>query len=550
MLNRSFLAGSLLVVLLLIAGCEANQLVDENYTEVVPPGEDGRERPEIPRTDPPDVERLYPEPSHRYPAELRQFLTVQSRTRASEQGIIVGDYEEPFLIGMKIEELIPGLGRGSMEMLTPQLVIADNGATFEVESFLRFDFEENSTGELKYEVDPDSEVLEPYLFFEEEKPMFEYAYLLQEGAFPLLIGARVDFFGDDYIIHEAYNESLTLYGANVDQYLRLANGSAMSINGDTIAGTEVQVNPWGVIITYVTPYVDEDGIRVKAGEGVREKLQRPEILLHPLFDIRFDGFETSTEDQIRFKQRGDRIRVTFTNILREEIAVDLLSRDSSGALNWGSDEHPLHFKECDRSEYCIKQDDRFILTTREGVTKILEMRSASRTRLMLRELGTDETHEVKIVDTGRVDVINGTNVSRYEGMLDFGAGLHDVEVLLEEGRERIRIDMDGDGGIGSDELSIFTPFTEIELNEMKEIILRQPALNDIDEEEIIVSVTDSFLLSSNVTVEQVDDEDSYQGVTSRGAIVTLDETTDGISGEELIVSFPPAFRPGLVRILG
>lgn len=548
-MRRATFIFSLLFLLLLLSACEQNQLIDENVTPVQPPGENRTIRPDIPKGDPSDIEHLYPEPAHRYPAELRQFLNVQSKSRYAEDGVIVGSYEEPFLIGMTIGELVPMLARGSIDMLTTRMPTWQ-GRTLEAESYLRFDFDENSTGELRYEVDPDTDEREAYLFFEEEKPMFEYAYLLHEGAFPAMVGEVIDFFGDDYIIHEASNESITLYGKEKEEYLYLVNGSGLSINGDTISDTKVRVDPWSVMITYYTPTAD-DGIKVAPGEGLRQHLKRPERLLHPLFDIRFDGFEENVEDTVLFKQKSKGVEMTFTNVLGEEAKFMLLSADPTNesnetTLHWGEEGHALFFKECDSGKYCINIDDRFALLTKAGVSRILELRTVSTTFLRLIDLATGEEHRVKLVDTGDKE---GNN-SILKGMMDFGAGFHTVRVLMDKERPRICVDLDGDGGIGGDEVSLFTPFSEIEMTDDHGVILRQPETPSVDEEEILVSFTDDFLMSSNVTLGQIENEDTWEGVTQRGAIVRLEETTDGIQGERLLVSFPPEFRPGLVRIIG
>jgi len=274
------------LLLLLLAACARSQLTDGNYTDVRPPPPPDV-RPDIPRTKLPPSEPVPTKPST-LASELTPFLNTTLSIRTTRpDGILVGTDEHPFLIGEKLGERLPILTRNELSTLAmPQPSF--RGQPLHADNFLRFDFEddqEGMSGELRFRRDPDTDETRSELFFADGKPIFEYAFLLHDGNFLGLVNEQLALFGHTYVVKEAHNQSITLYGLDVDQWLVLDNGSQLEINGDRIARTKVRVDPWSIMIRYYPPDLDDGGLALTPGESLRQRLPRPEILLNPLFDI-------------------------------------------------------------------------------------------------------------------------------------------------------------------------------------------------------------------------------------------------------------------------
>ncbi len=550
---------SLLVLLFGLAACAQNQLVDNGTTTVTPPAANGSDqvRPDIPHTEPPATRPVPSEGLNPNGPIIRQFLNTTLFVRQAPGGIVAGDALHPFLFGKTIADVLPLLTRHQLTTLAgPQPSIA--GQTLRADDYVRFDFGNESSGELQYVRDPVTGVMGSELFFAEDAPMFEYAYLLQDGSFPALIGQQLSFFGHTYVVKDATNTSIELYGQNIQQYLTLANGSVLYVDGVGFAHTHVQVDPWSVMIRYLAPAPDGDGVRIGPGQTLREKLKNDSILLNPLFDIAYDGLDQSPNDTVTLRAGKNGAYIDFRDASGTPVTLPFAS-----TTGWGERGYPLHVKECaSASDYCIAVNDEFLVTTRSGLTHVFELDGASTLgdTLQLRDVATNQQYVVLPVDTHQTV----GNSSVLDGTLDLDGSAVRIAILLNESparsMTRISVDQDDDGSIdGADVPLVLNHYHEIlfpdenQTNASRWIELRSLALPGADEELLPVTITLGTATSfsvGNVTLGQVNGTDSYEGMSERGVLATLHSTDGGLTGDELTLAYPLDYRAGLVRIIG
>lgn len=543
-----------LFVLSSLASCTHNQLVDDNGTMVQPPADDGNVRPDIPRTEPPTNTPPLVPVDQGHAAIVRSFLNASLYAKTLPHGLMIGDDDHPFLFNMTIGDILPVAGRHELPVLAAPMPVWQD-RTLRAEQLIRFDFGNNTTGRLIMTRDKKTDAVIDELLFARGKPMFEYAYLLYDGAFPALINQELPFFGHTYQVRTATNTTIELYGKDVEQYLTLVNDSALMVNGRSFSDTHVEVDPWSVIITYTTPRIDPDGIIILPGQTLRDKLKNSSMLLNPAFDIAYDGIERPPNASLFLESYGDTMGATFHNLAGEELSLDLIGT-SYDSFRWGGDD-PLHVRECASDQYCVAPFDRFLLLSRSGVSRVLQFRgvrplgeSAS-----FQDLATGDELVVKLVDTRRNESVHRI----LDGTISADDTVYDVRVIFNEsperGGSRLRVDMDGDGAIDGQKV----PLVLLGGHELKfinasagSLTFVSPRLNELEEEDLPISVSGNDLLLSigNVTLNQIEDERTYVGASGRGVLVTLDESTDGRTGETLTLDYPPDYRAGLVRILG
>lgn len=546
-----------LVILLIVVGCASEPQL-EPAREDIPITEpiDDSLRPDIVRVDVgyDDYEQATPKdaPSR----ERRSFLDSIADYRV--EGLIAGDDRHPLLVGVALGEVLPALQRGDIPLLSFDPLIF-RGQSLRMEPLIRFDFGENSTGVLRFEKGDDN-VIESELFFLEEKPMFEYAYLLYDGAFPVMEGEEIDFFGFRYVIKEVNEQALVLHGIDHEQSLSLVNGSLLSVNGKKYADTRVFVDAYSVIIQYLAPNINNGGLILRPGEGIREKMVAP--LLNPIFDVMYEGLESNPNATLEVESIGSKARLSFFNSLGEYSKIDIAAV-KSGELVLGDGDHTYHITECTGfSDFCISVGDEFPVIARDGSTLVFEFRGVNEegnTLILSDSLG--ERHIVKVQETGN----NESGLPVLDGVFGYRGEPFRMRVLHNESIERdgsrISVDLDSSGSPNGKEVPIILFFDyELEIVNVSEekislVLLGNDVRRDIGTERIVIDlvvVGDEvhFDANGNFTLfEDEDDEELYFGMSGIGTFVTLDNVEDGL-GEELLIEYPFDYRAGIVKIEG
>ncbi len=555
---------TLLLFMLTLSSCARPQLNEEGALLVAPPPPPPVVRPDVPRTAP-LIDPLLPtqEPQ----AVLRSFLNATVFVRNAPRGLHAGDPAHPLLFGMKLGELLPRLTRHDLPLLANRMP-SSQGRPIRAEQLLRFDFGNETTGELRFSRDERHKITGSELFFERGKPLFEYAYLLFDGAFPVMERETIELLGYTYLIEEASNTTLELHGLDVEQYLLLSNGSALMINGKSYGDTLVTIDPWSIIIRYETPRIDKEGLRLKPGESLRGRLASPEILLHPAFDFAYDGIEQQAEATLTLTAYDDVVRASVFTVLGDQLTLDLVGR-KDGLLQWGDEERTLHLSECD---FCVAPRERFALLARDGVTLAFEfvgVRPLGES-VTLRDQATREEHVIQLVNSTQ----RRGNHSILEGALRLHGTAFTVRALHNEtperGGSRLAVDLDGDGVIARTNV----PFVLLhghelqfpernQTNTTRRLELVTPRFAALSEERIPIRIFlgermergPILLATENITFIPVDDDrKEWIGHSERGVRVTLRSETrlseERLEGEELEIVYPPDYRAGLVRILG
>lgn len=511
------------VILILLAACTEQQLVDDEPRDVRPPELPPITRPEIPRVD------LPPEPPRSDPGiivpEWVDFLNTEYATMQPRDGLLVGDVERPFIFGSKVGEAIPVLTRQELSMLATPSPIA-RGRPLRHEALIRFDFGEETTGELRFELDPDDEYPRSEVFFAEEEPMFEYAYLLYEGSFPILLDQEIIFFGHRYVVADVANTTLELHGVDTEQQIVLTNGSRLWWNGKRYPDTHVEVNPWGVTIRYLAP---DDGVRLRAGERLRDHLAEPGILLNDAFDIIYDGLEQNNEYIVSL-QGGETVKLSYTD--KEPRRIEIATATPDG-WRFGDEESRLVTTRCSRP--CIALGERFLLNMGDGSTHVFEWTSVSEETISLRDRTTGERHVVALEE------ISDT---RKDGTMTLYEYVHMIRVDTEQ--ELLSV---ADARYRHATIPLRDGF-ELRLDEGLEFY--SPPKGFLKEERIAIDFRNrngELLVGTDRELEQGDDSRFFIGTTTRGVMIILKDA-DGRWGEDLQILYPSDFRAGLLRVTG
>ncbi len=517
-----------ILLALLLAAC-AREGLEGEYAPVAPPPPP-ETRPEPPRVEPPAFHPAAAE--GRLAAELRPFLNATLHLRnAGPSGIIVGTQERPFLVGERLGERLPLLTRAQLSLLAePDPVL--RGRPLRAERYVRFDFGEEG-GLLTFGRDEETGRTRSSLLFPDGEPIFEYALLLHEGSLPALVGEPLAFFGHDYVVREAQNRSVTLYGLDTEQWLVLADKDPLEVNGQSLARTEVRVDPWSVAIRYYPGDPDEGGLALAPGESLRGRMRTPEALLNPLFDIIYEGLEEGSASLVQLEALRNRLLLRYTDALHGPVELAIASVEN-GSLRWGPPGAPLR-RDC--SGHCLALGDSFLVG--DPVIAIMEYRSlnAQGSEAAFEELLTGESHLVRLAERGgRLDGAFLLGERRYSftienGSLDPGWPL--------DGRLR------SSDGV---ELSLVENATGLHL------ALEQPRLPGLDAERLglalLLEEGEPRVAIDGLALLEERDEEVWRGLSGRGTIVTLDGSEDGRVGERATLSYARGARSAIVRVVG
>ncbi len=545
-----FRASVVFIGLLLLVACAQPQLAPASApAEQRVPAQQPPARPDIPRVDlPPELPYRGTEERASSglegPQEAGRDWALDWGAATQARGVVVGDAQHPFLFGMKIGDFVPVLTRAELAMLATPPPVA-YGRALHHESLIRFDFGEDTSGELRFVRDPRTGVVGSELFFAEDAPIVEYAYLLYEGSFPILLGEPLSFFGHRYRVTDVSNTTLELTGIDTEHALLLVNGSRLAVDGKRYPHTFVTVDPWSVTIRYTADDVERDGIHIRPGTSLRAQLRSPIILLNEDFDISYEGLATPRAGTIRFVAGGDNVRLVYTDLAgaRRELIIAAL-RD--GELGFGDEDTILRTAEC--AQPCIHEDESFLITGPDGTSQRFTYDSVRSDELRLRD-AHGEVHIIELEDApGYLD-----------GAASFGGRLYRVKV--DPVTHALALDLNGDGVLADTQTLILAQDgyeiqfpAEQPLHE-RLIDVVSPPLNGLRSEGVTVRLAqrDGELLvglGQGPELERSEDSRFWVGTTPRGLIVTLEDSGNGLLGDELTIKAPLGFSEGVVRISG
>lgn len=375
----------LILALLLLVACQANQLRDSNETGPVVVIDDTPARPEFNRTDlPPEPE---PEEEIIKPIPPNQSVFLVRHEHSAQ-------FRVP--LGYAFGDAYPILTKEDLALLRPAPIQTGDNRFRGYRQLLTFGFE-NATGNVTYIVDEEREpeYVGSALYFREDLPYMAYTFALNDRPFydPAVVGSDLVILGSEYQVMEATNFTLFLAGKNVEQYLRITNGSRLETNRKTISDSLVYYDGFGFTIELRAPDLDEDGFYLRAGETLSSRLAEvfdAEALIGAHLDVRYEGLEEAPQVPLLFKVRDDIITLEW-----DDVRVPLLGI-SDGELLHGRD-HMLHFKECDNSSHaCVQLEDTIMLvgqtSPNEFLTRTLRLSSIDEDerKIIFRDTQTSE----------------------------------------------------------------------------------------------------------------------------------------------------------------
>lgn len=471
-MRRVFLLGVFLLVL--VSACAQNQLEPRDMTNngsldgTVVIINDNYERPLINHTaDPEEYDYPVGEEDEVIPPSTDGSVFLNTETAGTVLRI-------PLYTALGAE--YPILAYEDVPFLRPAPIRTGDDRIRGYRQFLRFDFEENSTGNISFVVDEsrDPEYIGTALFFSEARPVFEYALSLQDRAFydPAIIGSQIVVLGNTYQIMEATNFTLLLNGIDTPQYARFTNGSELETNHQRVSNSEVMYDGLGLTYRFFADDIDDDGVLLREGDSLAFRLgnNMPALLG---FDIRYDGLEPLDDAaffDFSLKARDDKIVLSWRDALGEQ-SLSVLGLDEDGKLMHGDSEHQLHLIECaNNRDGCVHEDDSFVLFGRlpdeQGVPGALVSR--------ILRLTTIDTNENKLIfrdqDGGRVSVDWDATSQYQEAVLPFLDReyhfwvVNETFVVANTSHHNssevsrpigVAIDLDGDGGVRGEPMDLY-----------------------------------------------------------------------------------------------
>jgi hypothetical protein len=489
-----------LVLIILLVGCEKVELIDNNTTG--PPiigADDGR--PDIPRSNPPqDMPDNYEEPTPRPVTNRTVFIPAGAP--GTELDVPLNDAigkHHPLIT----QKELPLLRHGQVRVNSNELIGYDET--------IRFDFGSNSTGKVIF--GQDEEEIGTFLLFEEKKPILEYRLQLHKGTFEEFSGRDIQILGHTYVIAEATNKTVWLYGRSVASNLFFENGSKMEVNSTRRQDTKVIVTPRS--ISYVL-YADED-ILLSPGEGIGDTIDRLSFGTD-LMDIVYKGAPTLEGATVALRLTDEGYALS-AETAAGPLDLDLVSlRDGRAALGG---EEKLHVAPCG---YCISEDDFFIVTSSDGKSFLLRYTGLGSDHVLIRHgdirysyeyrgtPGVNATAEI-ILDKYRFPVKIGpkdNSTGEYNLSVEQGFRNGRVEIVLKNGAI-LRI-----GDVNASVLPL-------------QLVV--PAAKTIDHREQVTHLNLTYIngwriVVGNVTFVEHKKSDDTFGSTPYGTLITLERDDD------------------------
>jgi hypothetical protein len=352
-----------LVFLLLLVACKEVPLEDGPGRTVVPVQPSNR--PDIPRVNPPEDTPDNPVPDIPRP----RVVYVPNGTPGTSLDVPMGEV---------IGEHHPVITQAEFPLLKHPVIRIHDNRVIGYDERITFSFGKNSTGRVVFAEDEDTEEIGSFLHFEDKKPIFEYRIRLNSGTFEDIQGREIQVLGHTYVIAEANNRSVTLYGRSVANNLIFDDGKKLFVNRSSRTGTLCNVTP-GSIAFEVFANEGDDGITLSPGESLGDNIGW-ERFGSDLFDLRYKGAPVLEANRIDLDRTdfGYRMKIDTHS---GKVIIPLVERDGN-RLVMGSVEEGLHVANCG---YCIAPGDNIILTAPDGRTFIMQYRTTTDDHVIFRD---------------------------------------------------------------------------------------------------------------------------------------------------------------------
>jgi hypothetical protein len=351
-------AWAVVLVLLLLVSCSKQIPLEPGSPSKISPSDS--ERPVIPRsTVIPEVEDAGEQPQG---GESRPVFLVDDMPRT--------DLDVP--VGSTIGQYHPLIARAQFPLLRHSPIRVDRNLLIGYEESFGFNFGPDSTGRVIFGTDEVTHSIGTFLRFESRKPIFEYKVRLDRGSFYDIQGREIALLGHTYIIAEANNFSVTLYGKDVANNLVFTDGEVLYVNSSGRTDTLAHVRGNAIAFELFANGRDRGDILLSPGESLGDNIGHLR-LASALFDIRYKGAPLQNATQIGLRRGTYGYALIIP--LRTGVAEFSIIEQDGGKLVLGRSTDRLHLTPC--TNYCIAPEDNILLTSPDGKTYLLRYGGAS-----------------------------------------------------------------------------------------------------------------------------------------------------------------------------
>jgi hypothetical protein len=451
------------------------------------------------------------------------------------------------LLGDAIGTHHPLITRAEFPLLSHPVIRVHNNRVLGYDETLKLFFGSNGTGKVLFTKDEETGGIGTFLLFEEGKTIFEYALKLDSGTFADIQGREIQILGHTYVISEASNMTVTLFGRSVASNLLFEEGERLVVNSTAQIGTVSRVLPNAISFRLVADGPNGD-ILLSPGKSLGETIGwRP--LGSDLFDIRYKGAPVASSERIEFEQTRFGYR-----LITQGGTLPLVEKDGN-SLVLGKVGERLRITPCQAGTYCVAPDDQLLLTAPNGTSFIYEYRSVNdgaENLVMRDEQGNRYIYEYTGTPgkDARTDIIIGDLLFRARiGPRDNATGSYNISV--DQGFRSGRAELVTGKGIIiriGDPADMVLPV---------EIIIPAALTADRKQQKISVRLVydDGWraVAAGNLTFVEDERTDDTYAVTPYGAIIHVEREDDALPlnvGDDLVVLIPDEPAYGTVVLEG
>jgi hypothetical protein len=522
------------LLLSLFVACTPPELVDIPTSPRPVITDPGTVRPDIPRTPPTDT----PIPEYQNPGEQPSNNIPWPITNVSAGAKL----DVP--LGETIGKHHPIITRSELPLLRHDPIRVHDNLLIGYEERIMFDHKANTTGKVVYRQD-DDERIGSFLLFEEDKPILTYELTLDSSAFPRISGREIEVLGNRYLIAEATNTSVALFGIDIASNLFFEDGEPLDVNSTTQRRTVARVRP-NMIGFQLYADGPKGDILLAPGDSLAKIIGRKSFGTDQ-FDITYIGAPTQERTAITIDQNKHGY-VLRMRTKEGDITFPLVEEDA-GRLVFGRLDEPLRITPCPASRYCVAPDTLLPFTTSDGRTYLRTYDDATDSTVIFSDK-KGNTYTYHYTGTpgkdANVNVVVGEQTFRCKvGPRDNRTG--DYNITVEQGYKNGRVEIVAEDGsvvrVGDMNatgllvtLTIPAARTPSKKDEATRFLITYPWR---------VSVSNA---TATLPFYQEEDEDDALAMTPYGVGIVLSDFSRPASGDDATITIPKTRAYGIVSI--
>ncbi|MBW2964156.1 hypothetical protein KY363_01735 [Candidatus Woesearchaeota archaeon] len=426
------------------------------------------------------------------PAQCRPLCNETQSVKIARSGDVLTLNE---LLGEVIDSSVSSLDTPA---LASSMITTPSGS-YRADQHLQFTWTEGQNV-IKANVKPlfgkdDDDNIGDFLWFKDSDPAFRFfmefyedkqgakehgikSKVSPDGKLADIVGISLDILGEQFIVYDANlsgtgtvklgmkscasGKTLLLQDSDPGQ-----EGGRVEVGGvwmeDGKLNINYALNSEGITIhsiayTMLTDGKDGDEPYLKPGEGLRQKLGKPDSMLASPWNIIYKGMSKPQISSLFLKRSGDdEYRLSFTNTQGLGYGNIRLAAAVENGVRYGDDDDALVFQQgadkSDPANFTIQKNDYLVLS-HNGVTRVLRFDSVdtSNSLAMFTDVGTGGTLGVQYNSGGplpqcaqNMPNVGGTISS---GGFSYGFALCADPTATGKGLARMLVDLDGDGSLG------------------------------------------------------------------------------------------------------